>query len=848
MLCSEILPGPMARADDSAATVTAPPATPASATRRAAARSAADAPATIVAEPPRPTLVALAVYIVGALLLGYRALGGLFLVNPTSDQYIAGYAFREFGASTLRHTGGFPLWNPYLFDGMPYVAAMHGDIFYPTFLLRMLMPTDAAMTWGFILHVVLAGFFTYMFLRAVGLGFFAALVGGLAYSMGGNVAGLVSPGHDGKLYISALLPLTLVVAHHAIRRGRVWAYGALALVITLGVLTPHPQLLQYLLLLTGAWALYLAFGADDAGRALDRRQRVVRLGGALVAVGVGLLGGAIQFAPVVEYTPWSPRAGGKGWDHAISYSMPPEELINTYLPQFSGILDSYAGRNGIHFHSEYVGAAVLVLAVLGTGFGTTAAARKLRWFWIGTLIVAVLWALGGFTPFYHLVYALVPGTKYFRAPSTMLYLVSFAIAILAGFGTQRALEGRTSLRYAIGWAIAAGLVALLATGGMLTNLAAGFVIPGREMLVDANKGALTVGAWRSFAFVAVALALLLAVARRRISSRAAGWALAAVVAVDLWSIERLYWRFSAPAKELYASDPVIDYLRKLPQPGRVVPLATQELNRAALDPYFGGGGDGRADGLMVHGIRSVAGYHGNELDRYLVLSGWGEGASAPSQWPWPRQLGNPNFWRLANIQYLYSNDAKPPLDGMRLVAGPARNAAGNMSYLYAFPGENPAAWVTSIAVKAPDDNVLATVLDPRFDVSRVALFDTAAGVATQAVPQQLPAAPGVRVHFTRYDAGHIVLDLDKPAPRGAALVVSENFYPGWSATVDGRAVPVGRTDFVLTGLTLPEGGRHVELTFDSAPYHTGKLLTLAALGAGALVLLAGLVVDRRRTA
>ena len=101
------------------------------------------------------------VYALGTLSMGYPALAGRFLVNPHSDQYIAGYAFREFGAATLRATGHFPLWNPYLFGGMPYIAAMHGDIFYPTFLLRMIMPTDAAMTWGFIIHIFLAGLFTF---------------------------------------------------------------------------------------------------------------------------------------------------------------------------------------------------------------------------------------------------------------------------------------------------------------------------------------------------------------------------------------------------------------------------------------------------------------------------------------------------------------------------------------------------------------------------------------------------------------------------------------------------------------------------------------------------------------
>src|SRR6201989_1197539 len=163
----------------------------------------APAPAPDIAALPAPRFAfgwAAIVYALATLSLAYPALAGQFLVNPHSDQYIAGYAFREFAASTLRATGHFPLWNPYIFGGMPYVAAMHGDIFYPTFLLRMIMPTDAAMTWGFIIHVFLSGLFTYGFLRAIGYGFYGSLVGGLAYMMSGQIASYVSPGHDGKLF------------------------------------------------------------------------------------------------------------------------------------------------------------------------------------------------------------------------------------------------------------------------------------------------------------------------------------------------------------------------------------------------------------------------------------------------------------------------------------------------------------------------------------------------------------------------------------------------------------------------------------------------------------------------
>ena len=142
-----------------------------------------DRPKHLTAAPPAPRFAlgwAALVFAVAVLALAYPALAGHFLVNPFSDQYIAGYAFRDFAARSLRAGQGFPLWDPYIFGGMPYVAAMHGDIFYPTFLLRMVMPTDAAMTWGFIIHVWLCGLFTYLFLRALGVSFFGALVGGLA--------------------------------------------------------------------------------------------------------------------------------------------------------------------------------------------------------------------------------------------------------------------------------------------------------------------------------------------------------------------------------------------------------------------------------------------------------------------------------------------------------------------------------------------------------------------------------------------------------------------------------------------------------------------------------------------
>ncbi len=772
------------------------------------------------------------VYLLSTLSLGYPALAGKFLVNPRSDQYIAGYAFREFGASTLRATGHFPLWNPYLFGGMPYIAAMHGDIFYPTFLLRMIMPTDVAMTWGFIIHIFLAGLFTYLFLRALGYGFYGALAGGLAYMMSGQIASSVSPGHDGKLFVSSLFPLALWMLYRGIRGGKNWSWGGFALIVGLCVLSPHPQLLQYMLLTTGAYALFLTFATLD-GVKLARAVALRRLGSALLSVIVGLAIGAVQYLPVREYVKWSPRAGGLAdYQTATSYAWPPEELLNAYLPQFSGMLDNYWGRNLIHLHSDYIGVVVLVLAGAAFIGLSTDSRRKHIIFWSIALVVSLLWSLGSATPFYRIPYAIVPGTKYFRAPATIFFVGTLAIALLACAGTERFLERRITRKYVLGWVIAGAVIAILASVGALTSMAESFA---DERLVDrahANGSALFVGAWRSLAFVLLLAALWFAVTRNKFSSTIAAWTLVTLVTVDLWTVEHLYWMFSPPAKVIYASDPIVELLKRESQPVRVLPF---ELKQAPQrDPFLTG------DALMTHRLRNVVGYHGNQIGRYNALVGWnGDGSRAFL----------PNVLRLTNTNYLLTNISELPFVGnTTLVTGPVRNAAGDTVYLFHLNAVNPYSWLTPIAVKAPDDQVLATVLNPRFDVTRAALFDTSANVTAAQSVQSLPASLGITTTVRRYEPGRVQIDLSGPAPEGSSLVVSENYYPGWIAAVDGKPARVGRADYTLIGIELPPGGRTVELTFTSPAYQRGKAITWFAIVLGFLMLGAGVWRDRRRLA
>jgi hypothetical protein len=818
-----------------------------------------DAPDGDLTEPRHATAWAALVYAVFTMALGYAALAGKFLVNARSDQYIAGFAFRDFAAQSLKAGHGIPQWNPYLQGGLPYIAAMHGDIFYPTALLRWILPTDVAMTWEFIIHLFLCGLFTYLFLRAWGFGFWSALLGGAAYMLGGSIAGYASPGHDGKLFVSTMLPALLLSLTRGIRDGRAWAWGAIAVVVGLALLSPHPQLSQYLLLTGGAFALYVAFAEVPGHGKLLRNVALTRIGFALGAVALGMLASAIQYLPVMQYTPWSPRTGGHDWAAMTSYSFPIEETLNWYWPQFSGILDGYWGRNGVHLHSDFFGVVVLMLA--GASFGASSR-KSFHRFWIGTGIVSLLWAYGGFTPLYHVIAAIVPGTKYFRAPSTMIFVTAFSVAMLVAVGAERLFARRMSIRYPLGWTIAAGVFGLLMTVGGYRSLVSmvgsmmstdypeqvrGQVVDMIVQRAEPNAASAILGVWRSFAFVALTAGLLWLFLQRRVASKQLAIGLVVLLAVDLWSIERMYWIFSPPASVLYATDPAIEAIKadiaRTGQPGRVInpPVGAGLASwMGRPDRAFSG------DILMIHGLRLDQGYHGNELGMYQQLVSLDSGQIRIS----------PQFWRHENVRYWYAalDDSTMQMFASQLkipvpvkLAGPVRNATGSMVYAYKLPGDNPFAFVSTAMTKAPQNQALATVIDARFDPATVAIVDTTAKDINPPAVTTLPAPASTRATVSAYAPGAIDIALDQPGVAGQALVVSENYYPGWHATVDGKAAPVALMNYNLIGVALPAGAKSIQLRFTDAAYEKGKLITWVAGLLAVALWIAGAVVERRRS-
>jgi len=285
-------------------------------------------------------------------------------------------------------------------------------------------------------------------------------------------------------------------------------------------------------------------------------------------------------------------------------------------------------------------------------------------------------------------------------------------------------------------------------------------------------------------------------------------------------VERQFIQWSPPAAETYAADGVVQAVQGDSTIFRIFPFDVYGENK---------------NYLMTHRLRSVIGYNGQELHRYDELLG------GKNVW---QNLNNPGIWRLLAVKYLV---VPQPVESELLqpVAGPVPAHDGQQVYVYRFADAQPFASLVPMAIKVPDDQMIPTLVDPRFDARRFLLVPEDAPVGVSA-PLGAVALIDDSVHSTMPREGQYRFTLATPAPQDAFLSVSENWYPDWHATVDGKPAEVVRAQFSLMAVPVPAGAREVELTFTSAAYQRGKTVTLSIVALVLLMLLADGVARLRR--
>ncbi|HET6796236.1 MAG TPA: hypothetical protein VFH40_03670 [Gemmatimonadales bacterium] len=728
------------------------------------------------------------------------------------DTIAAGIMFRSFFVEHVKALGRMPLWNPYLFGGVPTIEAGSGDFLYPTSILHFLLPMPAALAWKLILHVYLAGVFMYLAARAFGVTRWVALFAGSTYLLSANLVSLVWGGQDGKMYVTALFPGALWLLVTALERRSWLRFLWLGAVAGLMVVA-HPQLAYYGYIALLAYAL----GTLVARRRQGKGLLATWLGGgilaALTAVGIA----AITLFPMYRYLrEYSPRAGpGRGFEYSASWSLHAEEALSLFIPDFSGTdaqSDTYWGKNPFKHNSEYGGALVMVLglaAILGLR------EDRRRWGLSAMAGIALLYALGAGTPVFRLLYSVVPGLKNFRAPSLASFVAIAALTLLTALLLDRVFaRGDAGARRALSVALLVGsaaalLIAVLALGSGTSFYAGWTSVFGaaegmdRAQAFAANLPRITIGALIVATICALSWVAARLWAQGKLQPRVVLMILTGLTALDLLRVDHRYIQV-VRYEDFFPDDPGIQALRTRLAPGERV------LTVGGVYP------EGY---LATYGVPEVFGYHGNQLRWYNALTRYDSRQSARTakelEQYWLTFLNSGAFRALAARYVLLPGQVDLP--GLKLLGADQRVAV----YLdeKALP---PASVVPGVQIEPDSGRRISMLWSPSFDPGRTAVVEQ---------PVASVGEGGGTGTATIEGNGDDTLAVLAKTTGPALLTISRTYHPSWQAEVDGVPAPVIRANHALLAVPLARRGEHrVLLRYRPRIVQVSAMITVVTWG------------------
>ncbi len=351
------------------------------------------------------------------------------LILARGDTFLYFYPYWRAAAAALR-AGRVPLWNPDIFMGAPFLANSQAGFFYPlNWPVWLLLPTPYAVSAAIVIHVALAGAGAYLAgRRTLALARPAAFFGAALFALGGYLTAQVE--HVNQLQALAWLPWLFAALgpwadEAAAGRSALRTTLALGVLFALQLLAGHAQSVFISGVAVVVWLAarllpeWLRRGRSDWRRAVW--PAAVLAGGVALAVVLA----AAQLLPTLELTGLSSRQGGLPLNEVLSFSWHPLHLTRALLPGYGDAL-----------FSEYVAflpLTGLTLALVGAWrWRHEPAARP----WVILVGVALVLALGRFTPLYYLLGRL-PGFELFRVPARWLAVAALGAALLAGVGWQR---------------------------------------------------------------------------------------------------------------------------------------------------------------------------------------------------------------------------------------------------------------------------------------------------------------------------------------------------------------------------------------------------------------------------
>jgi hypothetical protein len=747
-------------------------------------------------------------------------LEGKVLFQGDTQQGIAiGHEAKDY----LAQTGELTRWTNSLFSGMPTYQNMPSYGISPAFslltgLYRLYLPSPAGL-----IFIMMLGF--YILLLTLKVRKDLAVVGAIMYAFSSYFFIIIEAGHIWKFVTLAYIPPTIAGILLAYR-GRYLAGGALtALFAMLQISSNHVQMTYYFLFVI--LALVIGIFAD----AIKHKQlpqffkasAVLVVAGAL-AVGVNISnlyhtwqygkqtmrGGSELTVAADGQTPTN--AAGLDREYITQWSYGRSETFSLLVPNINGgatgalsqnpkavkvakpefrpyfdQFNSYWGDQPFTSGPVYVGAFVCFLFILGL----FVVKGWIKWSLLAVTVLTVLLAWGkNFMVLTDLFIDYMPMYNKFRAVSSMLVVAEFCIPLLAVLALQKIITekdffARHKRAFYGSLALTGGIALLFAIlpdtfFSFMSRDEAANILPQAHdnpqimalllNLLQGREAIFTADAWRSVFIIVVGAATLLLYFKQKLNTTVMILIVGALTLVDMWSVDKRYLNGNSFVAKRQLTQPFVpteadkEILKDTDPNYRVMNLTTNTFNDATTS-YF---------------HKSIGGYHAAKLQRYQDIID--RQLTAPNI--------NPHVLNMLNTKYLIV-----PGEGGKPTAQLNPDALGNAWFV------SDIDWVGTAdeemdaldQVDPAHTAIIARSFEPTLGNLKLAADSTATAKLTKYTPNEL-------TYTTRNAAEGL-------------LVFSEVYYPGWTATIDGKPAELVRADYILRALVVPAGEHTITLEF-----------------------------------
>jgi len=743
----------------------------------------------------------------------------IFVKRDISRYY---YPSRDFIANSLK-MGKIPLWNPYLFCGTPLHAPIQNSIFYPLSLIYYLTDVATGFDLFIIVHILLCGIFMYIFMRSCKASTEGSFLAALAFTFSGYVMSAISL----TIALCAItwFPLAMLLFLKGIRERHYKASAGLGAVITVMFLAGDPSVTLAtfgIIFLASAWLFMERL-------IRERRADLFIIYNLLIASGVFLLLSAFQTLPAVEYYSRTVRAS-MSWTEASAWSVPYTDLFSLIIPYFND-LSCYYQHYWVRqswLDNYYVGITTIMLAGFALRFGLR---KRLVQFLLAIGLLSVAICLGRHFVLYPALYKILPIVRIIRYPVRFFFIFTFASCALAGIGYDY-LKGMISsgglkrlARIFLATAFASSLAAVAITvfseriGLMVMHKAVelyqknpSFNIWQFPSLIYADMFNLR----RTFLYIAC-FGMFIFLWQRANRNKLISFGIFLLVGFDLMLTNTSY-------------EPVVEeaYFKE-PTPNISYVMEDKSLFRIYASPYSFDKFTNLYDGsyregikttkdrfvnnrMMEFGLYDMWGYDSTVFDRSHKLVGYVYRSMFPT---------DTNLLDLLNVKYV-SSHGKMRARGYRKVNETEYAAV----YL------NTRCLPRAMLLRRPividnDEEILEYMSSKKFDPRKEIVLEEEISLPERLAPGSRKRIRKDRVDITMYAPEMVEISVAAKEP--AFLLLSDTYYPGWKAYVDGKEVRIHRADFFLRAVQVPEGEHMVSFVFDPLSFKIGAAISIIAI-------------------